>query len=543
MAPINNFSPASKRLPGGCWPTPAQTLLLRAALLPPSAAVPAWEEWTRVQNFEDIDSGSFRLLGLAYRNLKSSAGDSPLMPRLHGVYRRFWTTNQLLLGRNTGLIRSFASAGIPIMLTKGAALTASVYHDFGLRPMDDLDLMVPRSHALGAMEFLEKQGWKPEVLYAKELPQSLHACHFRHEHCGVIDLHWQSFHLPSSDAFEAQVWDGGMTFPVNGASAIVPSFSDQFLRACEHGVRYNIVPPFRWLADCYYIWRASGSALDWQRIAEGARLTKSVIAVRDTMRFLRDQLEVPLPADAFSWIEGTPVSWHEQIESRLVRRPCRNLWDKLPIDVSWYLRSTAGQNFAHRLSGFPDHFRRSNNLAHGQLTAHYSSRVRYWFRHWFPYHLRRLPRLFQSKKTGLVSGFRDEDLQGFHDLEPHGHRTFRWSQPQAVVRLKCPRVSEYDIVIDTGNLRAFSSDFSQQIQFTCDGESVLQSMTEIKGGIITIRIRDRQHQETLNTAMKLSWNCVPLRFEGDTREIGLPIFSAKVRKKRREIDMGVPGNR
>jgi hypothetical protein len=74
--------------------------------------------------------------------------------------------------------------------------------------------------------------------------------------------------------------------------------------------------------------------LDWDRIARGARLTESVLAVRETLQFLRDRLDVSLPAEAFTRLGQTPVSLYEPIESRVVRRPYRSLWDKLPMDLA-----------------------------------------------------------------------------------------------------------------------------------------------------------------------------------------------------------------
>ena len=439
MTPINNFAPVSTRLPGGCWPTPEQTLLLRACLLEPAAAVKAWEQWTRTHDFEAIDSGSFRLLGLAHRHLTQAGVSGALMPRLQGVYRRFWTANQLLLGRNAPVLKSLTEAGIPLMLTKGAALTVSVYRDYGTRPMDDLDLMVPRSHALRTMEVLEGLGWEPEVQHSKELPETLHACHFRRDRLGIIDLHWRHFHLAVPEALDGAIWERSMTCHFHGIEARVPDYSDQFLRACEHGVRYNIVPPFRWLADCFQLWKVSEGKLDWDRIAAGSRHTESVLAVKGTLRFLRDQLDAPLPEEAFVQVERTPVTFFERVESRIVQRPCRSLWDKLPLDLSWHLRSTRGQPWSERISGFSTYFRHSNNLTPGQFTTHYRAQAQRWLRCWLPYHLRRIPYLLRRSEPGSVRRLPEETWRGFHEVEPYGHRLLRWSLPSASVGLTLGR--------------------------------------------------------------------------------------------------------
>ena len=45
---------------GGCWPSPLQEELLRAALLPGEAAVKAWEHWSAAVDLDELglDLGS-----------------------------------------------------------------------------------------------------------------------------------------------------------------------------------------------------------------------------------------------------------------------------------------------------------------------------------------------------------------------------------------------------------------------------------------------------------------------------------------------------
>jgi len=528
VTPIHNFAAVSTRFPGGCWPTSAQTLLLRACLLEPAAAVQAWEQWVRTHDFEAIDSGSFRLLGLAYRHLSGAGVSSPLMPRLHGVYRRFWTANQLLLGRNAPILASLANAGIPLMLTKGAALTVSVYRDYGTRPMDDLDLMVPRSQALHAMEVLKRSGWEPEVHHATELPQSLHACHFRRDGLGIIDLHWRHFHLAVPEEFDRTMWERSLACSFHGIDARVPDYSDQFLRACEHGVRYNIVPPFRWLADCCLLWRASAGQLDWDRIAAGARHTESVLAVTGTLNILRDQLDVPLPAEAFARLRNTAVTFSERVESRLVQRPCRSLWDKLPLDICWHLRSTRGRPWRERIAGFPTYFRHSNNLTPGQFTTHYRAQAWRWWRTWLPYHIRRFARLFMRRPAGEVQSWPEETVRGFHELEPYRDRLLRWSSPSASLDLKhCPG-SAFEVTLDTGGLRAPAHELAGHVTFALDGQPIPREHVQGEHGLLRIRVVAPMSPAEPSGAVRLSWTVDSLRFPGDPRHLGLPLFAVTV---------------
>src|SRR5215469_14327441 len=77
----------------GCWPTPLQELLLRAAVMRGPVAVEAWGKWKHTVNIEAVDFGSHRMLPLLYRNLLRHGISDPLLARLKSAYRYYWYQN------------------------------------------------------------------------------------------------------------------------------------------------------------------------------------------------------------------------------------------------------------------------------------------------------------------------------------------------------------------------------------------------------------------------------------------------------------------
>lgn len=127
----------------GNLPTAEQLLVLHAALDPAPAAAVAWQRWRQAIEFDDVDHGSTRLLPLVYRNLGAGAFDEEVAGRLKGLYRRSWSHNQLIFKRAAGAIGVLEGAGIETLVTKGASLALLSYGDVGVRPMDDVDVLVP----------------------------------------------------------------------------------------------------------------------------------------------------------------------------------------------------------------------------------------------------------------------------------------------------------------------------------------------------------------------------------------------------------------
>ncbi|WP_075086918.1 nucleotidyltransferase family protein [Verrucomicrobium spinosum] len=198
--------------------------------------MPAWDRWKAENDINHLEAGTFRLLGLLYRNLVRVGVDpaDPLLPRLRGIYRNFWTKNQIVLGRKGTVLKALAAEGIPCMLLKGAGLTLTVYRDHGVRPMDDFDLLVPLSRVGQAMDILEGLGWQSQVHAPRELPASIHACSFRDAAEATIDLHWRLCHLPAGRDFDRTLWEGRQLLELHGEPAGVPCATDQFLHTCAH---------------------------------------------------------------------------------------------------------------------------------------------------------------------------------------------------------------------------------------------------------------------------------------------------------------------
>src|SRR6476661_5923141 len=112
-APLpNSFGPLLRSLnmiavnnESGCWPTRAQELILRAALLQGEPALASWNEWQRSVNLDVIDYGSHRVVPQLYRNLQRHGVKDPLLERLKGVYRYYLYKNEILMHRIGALLR------------------------------------------------------------------------------------------------------------------------------------------------------------------------------------------------------------------------------------------------------------------------------------------------------------------------------------------------------------------------------------------------------------------------------------------------------
>ncbi len=342
---------------GGCWPTPFQELLLKATLLKSDAALQAWQEWFEQDGLDRLDSGSYRLLPLTYRNLQSLDYQDPVLMKLKGVNRRAWCENHLVFRRMAPALAGFHRAGISTLLLKGAALTLLHYRDFGLRPMQDLDVMVPQERALDAVSLLEAQGWSrstlPAVRFGKFFLSYRQSAEFRRPPQERLDLHWhvlaQACHREADQLF----WEASVPVEFEGHATRALCPTDQLLHACAHGVAWNDIPPLRWVADACCV--LESSTIDWQRLLQVAATCQVVPALRDALRYLVNTVAAPVPEDVLQKLESMPVSPNQQLEYQFHLKQLGTPGMRQTVKALYpqYRRAMEGKGWLNRALGIP----------------------------------------------------------------------------------------------------------------------------------------------------------------------------------------------
>ena len=308
---------------GGSWPEPQHELLLRAALLDRAPSVDALRQLERQVDLDHLDSGANRLLPLLYRALRRHGLDHPWLGRLKGVYRYTWTQNQLLFYAATRILGALREAGIPTLALKGMALTFGYYRDAGLRPMEDIDVLVPRAQAEAACAVVRDLGWRADTpLFDRRLRQALafrHAQTFVNGRGQACDLHWSLFNTLRQPGADDVLWADAIPLQVGDESALTLNPTDSLMHICAHGAYWNPTPPVRWVADALTVLQAA-PVIDWDRLLRQARLRRLTLPLADTLPYLRDRMDAAIPEWVIVGLRQTETTQAERREyaARLV---------------------------------------------------------------------------------------------------------------------------------------------------------------------------------------------------------------------------------
>lgn len=315
-------------------PNDDQRALLAAALFDDARALTAWARWTQGKRPETpLDAGSERLLPLVANNLAKLGvpEDAFLLrgreQRLRGRFKGVLKVHDV--GR---WVRELAALGVPTLALKGLALAMRYYKDFGLRPMEDIDLLVRAEHVPAALGYLATQGFTPtEALPAACWPPRegapnlgtaavTHGCGFVDAAGRQLDLHWSALSTHCGDGADARFWAHAQPLP--GVSGLALAPAHELVHVLTHGLRWNEVPSIRWIPDAAMI-LSSTPDFDWALFLDEVAQRGLGFALIPALTLLAD-FGVVVPAHVMTALAKLPV----KAIDRLRFEHCAWPWDQ-----------------------------------------------------------------------------------------------------------------------------------------------------------------------------------------------------------------------
>ena len=210
---------------------------------------------------------------LLYHHLRSSLVDlpPPVSRQLQALYVRHRRANEVRLTVLREVLEALEDADILPTVLKGPLLIDRVYADPGLRPMADLDLLVPPEQVIRAQHLLEDMGFIPPAPISEFV---LRRRHHLSPAVRVVDgvVVQVEVHL---DALGPRL---GLSLQVHGRAKDAVAFNVGGIRAyslppdemlwhlCRHSVGLRHGFRLIWAADVVGFAETFLSAIDWVRI-------------------------------------------------------------------------------------------------------------------------------------------------------------------------------------------------------------------------------------------------------------------------------------
>jgi len=259
---------------------------------------PATTDWNEVVDIA-ADAG---LAPLLFRRLKQS-GARAWVPadgwrRLRKAYLES-AGEGMRLHRELGpVLQSLRSSGIRVIALKGAYLAEAVYGDVALRPMHDVDLLVPTAELPGAAAVLRGMSRVHEPTEDTESHNPMHLPPFAIGDLSV-ELHWTIVYPTGPVVVDATgLWDRARPANVAGVEVLSLCPEDLLLNQCLHLCYHHGCIGLRYLCDiAETVQRFSGDT-DWAQVAHRAEEWGATRYVGLALHLAARMLDAEVPDDA-----------------------------------------------------------------------------------------------------------------------------------------------------------------------------------------------------------------------------------------------------
>lgn len=354
-------------------------MLLQAAAFDPERAAASYRAWLAGNDVACTDETSLRLLPAVDFNLRHHGIDNPLAPLLAGLRRHAFARTHCLTRTAAQVVSSLHERRIPCLVLKGAAVSRIYAPSPSVRPMNDLDLLVPRRNAGEAMASLAAQGFRAHAPRPSELIAVRHSTPFSRGAL-EIDLHWEV--LPESHALgDTWPFEGARPLDLGGVTSVALSPTLQLFHTIAHGLRYSHTRAAWWPLDALFVLRASPD-VDFDLLARIADEHHLSHVLHRGLSYLARHLELEIPNAALTRLARAPRGVALRIEDAFRMHRVEPLGE-LPLHVLRYRRLTSELSFSAKLRGLPRYLSRVWQLEpQSSLAAAFSRKAAHRVRAW-----------------------------------------------------------------------------------------------------------------------------------------------------------------
>ena len=283
-------------------------------------------DWDRVM----YKSYGHKLTALLYRHLKDpengEAVPTSVMAQLRATYLGNVAKNLCFQTELRSALDALRAQNIPVIVLKGAALAGSVYVDVGLRPMVDMDLLVPEECVFTAQAIVQGLGYKPVGTRAEQEDFEQN-----HRHLPLLrgvrkpvafEIHRHVMRRDSELYFDITgFWSRAQQVLVAGTKAWGLAPEDLLIHLSINFVldrRFGSLMSLGQLCDIAETTRVYGDIIDWTELIREVSHSNLATPVFVGLYIAQQVLGAQVPEYALRRLE--PVDLDSEIVKRLARQ-------------------------------------------------------------------------------------------------------------------------------------------------------------------------------------------------------------------------------
>lgn len=212
----------------------------------------------------------------------------------------------------TGVIfRRFSQAGIKAIGLKGLFLIENVYHDFGMRTMSDMDILIRKADIPEAILILGELGYQPTT-YFDIKDQNIDIKHvppFFKGETNYVEIHWTILEENEPFNIDAKgLWDRALPAKIAEEHSLGMCLEDLILHLCIHlTYQHHLQLGLRGLYDIALVLKQSQNDLDWKTIVDRSNEWRAQKVIALTFQLLAWAFDIEIPEEVSKGLLTKPI--------------------------------------------------------------------------------------------------------------------------------------------------------------------------------------------------------------------------------------------
>ena len=275
-----------------------------------------------------------------------------------------------LLSELHQIIKALDDVKIPVIVLKGAYLVPIVYPHVGLRPMSDLDLLIPIADVLQATAIVKAQGYQlPREIDDLDL-QFLHACHLPQmvkEGSYYVEIHGRLTKLNETYACDPQTWwQGTQTVEITGLPVKVLAPIELILHLCIHiSYQHRFSIDLRHYYDLVQLLQYLDTNLDWEELLKRAYLRGWGKGTLMVLKITQRLFGLVLPEKIVNTLDS------EKNDEELICLAIDEMWASPTLKISFLSKDVAEYQYRPGILAKIDYIRQRIFIPRGLMAQKY----------------------------------------------------------------------------------------------------------------------------------------------------------------------------
>ncbi len=259
----------------------------------------ALQHWDTHVNIDNIEYDSMRLAPFFHYQIMKNGLKSVHEKRLKVLYKFWWLKTKHLSDQLEICCGILKKNNIDPIVLKGGSIMY-YYPDPVLRPMSDMDILIPYNNVEDALSLLKTIGytWKNrELKFIRKFPKATfdfyHAIGLKHEKLGIeLDLHWRVGSILSYE-FTEKLFNNVFEHP-GISSAFRPKLAYDICLTILHGVISKNRDNLNWIIDILIVGQLADNDI-WKEVYKLALNEGKLYLLKDGISYLNALgLTIPL---------------------------------------------------------------------------------------------------------------------------------------------------------------------------------------------------------------------------------------------------------